>query len=103
MRISKKFKGEYYGKGPAMCSSAYSTTRYANLILGFKFQLTGNFNSGQTSGKEVFERKSHTSDGKEFSQQERAKYRQRHIDLEKEFIRATLHSVLKTGKVRRKM
>lgn len=79
-------------------------SRYANLILGFKYQITtGNFNSGQTSGKEVFERKSHTSDGKEFSQQERAKYRQRHIDLEKEFIRATLHSVLKTGKVRRQM
>lgn len=52
---------------------------------------------GQTSGKEVFERKSHRSDGKEFSQHERAQYRQRHIDLEKQFIRATLHSVLKTG------
>ena len=55
---------------------------------------------GQNSGKEVFHAKTVRPDGQPFTPEDIQHHEHRHAELEKDFIRATLHSIIKSGKVR---
>lgn len=89
MRISKKFKGKLFhaaftSTSGWCCSSSLDGQRCNSYL-------------GQTSGKEVFTRKAFRPDGLEFSLRDVQNYKQRHVDLEKKFIRAVLLAVIKSG------
>ena len=68
-------------------------TYHSSILSGiFKYVTT----SGQNNGKEVFARKMERPDNGEAA--EIQMHRQRHVELEKEFILSTLITLLKTKK-----
>ena len=76
-------------------------TYHSRILSGiFKYVTT----SGQNNGKEVFARKMERPDnGEAYSLAEIQMHRQRHVELEKEFILSTLTTLLRTtgNKVKR--
>ena len=73
-----------------MSSLHYLLTRMLSVSKSYQF-------TGQNNGKEVFTRKTERPDnGEAYSLEEIQMHRQRHVELEKEFILSTLTTLLKT-------